>query len=176
MTKRDVQMVLCGLGGQGVVFLSRILAEAAMLEGREVLTAETHGMAQRGAAVESHVKMGGFQSSLVRQGSAHAVLVLDPGRLASARRFLGPLGAGFLNAEGPVTGADVCDAAAIAREIGFPRGLNLVLLGFASAERSDLFPAGDTILQALRRISPAAACEENVRAFEAGRRGNGVLP
>ena len=62
------QIVVSGIGGQGVLFVTRILAEAAIERGMEVLTSETHGMAMRGGTVISHVKAGPFTSPLIRTG------------------------------------------------------------------------------------------------------------
>lgn len=167
---RDVQLVLCGLGGQGTVFLTRLLAEAALEERRPVLTAETHGMAQRGGAVESHLKFGGFHGTTVRQGRADAVLVLDASRVEAGQRYRHPSGTCFANAEGDLDGVRTCAATRIATEHGFPRGTNLVLLGFAAASAPDLFPGRGALLAALDRLSPPAAREANRRAFEAGGR------
>lgn len=165
---RDVQLVICGLGGQGTIFLTRLLAEAAMLEGREVLTAETHGMAQRGGAVQSHVKIGEFSGSTVRRGRADAALVLDAGRVEAGQAFLRPQGACFVNAEGALPLLRSCDATAAATQRGLPRGANLVLFGFARASEPDLFPARAALLEALDRLSPKGLGEHNRMAFEAG--------
>jgi len=54
------QIIISGLGGQGVLFVTRILAQAGMEMGLDVLTSETHGMAMRGGTVLAHVKVGGF--------------------------------------------------------------------------------------------------------------------
>ena len=162
------QLVICGLGGQGAIFLTRVLAEAAILEGREVLTAETHGMAQRGGAVESHIKLGDFEGSIVRKGRADAVLALDASRLEAARGFLAPGGVCFVNGPEGTVGARACDAARIAGELSYARGANLVLLGFAAAAAPGLFPAVEALLGALDRLSPPAACDSNRRALERG--------
>ncbi|RLB26959.1 MAG: indolepyruvate oxidoreductase, partial [Deltaproteobacteria bacterium] len=61
-----VNIVLCGLGGQGILFMTRVLAQAALDRGLPVMGAETHGMAQRGGSVISHLRLGEVQSSLVR--------------------------------------------------------------------------------------------------------------
>lgn len=163
------QLVVCGLGGQGAVFLSRVLAGAAIEEGRDVLTSETHGMAQRGGAVESHLKFGDFCGSVVRPGRADAALVLDESRLPAARRLLRPGGTCFVNARGLDAGdVRACDAFGAAKELGDPRATNLVLLGFASAARPDLVPGREACLAALERFSPPAARERNAAAFERG--------
>jgi indolepyruvate ferredoxin oxidoreductase beta subunit len=167
-TAAKVQLVVCGLGGQGAVFLSRVLAGAAIEEGHDVLTSETHGMAQRGGAVESHLKFGGFFGSVVRPGRADVALVLDQSRLAAARRFLHADGVCFVNAKTAAGDALPCDAFGVAKEIGNPRATNLVLLGFAAATRPDLVPAREACLAALERLSPARVREPNAAAFERG--------
>ena len=132
------QIVLSGVGGQGVLFLSRLLAEAAIAGGFPVLTSETHGMAQRGGVVVSHVKVGVFESPLVRTGRADLLLVLKEGNVVLHREFLADGGALVVNA--PVlTDPDSrvrvhpIDADALAFSAGTPHAVNLVLLGFALA-------------------------------------------
>lgn len=173
-TRPRRQLVICGLGGQGILFLARVLAEAAMLDGDEVLTAETHGMAQRGGAVEAHLKLGGFASSLVRRGSADAVLVLDASRLEPARATLAAGGVCVANTPEPAEGIHALDAAAEARALEHPRGQNLILLGFAAATAPDHFPAFDSLRTALERRSPTPWREANVAALERGRRRAGT--
>lgn len=164
----DVQLVLCGLGGQGIVFLSRVIAGAAVLEGREVLTAEAHGMSQRGGAVEAHVKIGGFLSSLVRPGSADLVLALDASRLDASRPWLRPGGACFVDATEAPAGVQAVDASGLARNMGFPQGRNLALLGFGAALRSELLPAADALLASLDALTPPDSRERNREAFWQG--------
>jgi len=69
------QLVISGLGGQGVLFLTRVIAESALRRGVAVLTAETHGMAQRGGSVLSTIKVGGFRSPLIARGTADVGLI-----------------------------------------------------------------------------------------------------
>ena len=99
------QIVLSGVGGQGVLFLSRLLAEAAIAAGFSVLASETHGMAQRGGVVVSHLKVGGFDSPLVRTGRADLLLVLKEENVALHREFLADGGALIVNAPGAVSSA-----------------------------------------------------------------------
>ncbi len=168
MRDRRACLVLCGLGGQGVLFLTRILGEAAILEGREVLTSETHGMAQRGGAVYSHVKLGDHDSPLVRIGRADAAIALDASRRPAAQAFLSPDGLLFVNGRTEASDRAVCDADAAAARLGFPRGSNLVLLGFARRRAPELFPGADALLEALRRTSSPEAFERNRKAFLSG--------
>jgi len=165
---KRLQLVICGLGGQGSVFLSRVLAEAAMTDGHEVMVSETHGMAQRGGAVESFVRVGGFAGPTVRPGHADVVLVLDESRLAAGQRFLREGAACFVNSRETFEGVAACDAFGVAREVANERGTNLVLFGFAAAVRPDLFPTADACLDAVTRLSPPAVRDRNVLAFERG--------
>ena len=164
----DARIELCGLGGQGIVFLSRVVAEAALIEGREVLAAETHGMSQRGGAVEAHVKVGSFESSLVRRGTADVALALDASRAATARALCAPDGLCVVSSPEPLPGFEVVGAARAAQTLGFARGANLVVLGFAAARAPSRLPAREAIHAALERLSPEAAREPNRQAFERG--------
>ena len=131
------QIVISGVGGQGVLFVTRILAEAAIRHRRPVLTSETHGMAQRGGTVISHLKVGDFASPLIRPGAADGMLVLKEENIAAHQGFLRPGGWMVVNArEAADTPGVVCgqiDADDIARQIGQPKAANVILLGFALA-------------------------------------------
>jgi indolepyruvate ferredoxin oxidoreductase beta subunit len=132
------QIVLSGFGGQGILFLSRLLAETAIACGFPVITSETHGMAQRGGVVVSHLKVGGFDSPLVRPGRADLLIVLKEENVVLHREFLADGGALILNAPlppdaGPRVRVHAVDADAIALSAGAPHAVNLILLGFALA-------------------------------------------
>lgn len=72
--------LLCGVGGQGTVLASRILAQAAMEQGQFARTAETIGMAQRGGCVVSHVRIGEDNGSpLIPYGKADVIIGFEPG-------------------------------------------------------------------------------------------------
>jgi indolepyruvate ferredoxin oxidoreductase beta subunit len=137
-TPPGLQIVLSGLGGQGVLFVSRLLADAAIRRGEPVLTSETHGMAQRGGVVLSHLKIGGFASPLVRTGRADGLFVLKEENLSRHRPFLAPSGWVVVNARTdragkPGEGVHAVDADGLAIAAGNGRAANLVLLGFALA-------------------------------------------
>ncbi|MCF8078985.1 MAG: 2-oxoacid:acceptor oxidoreductase family protein [Desulfobacterales bacterium] len=131
------QIVISGVGGQGVLFVTRILAEAAIRHRRPVLTSETHGMAQRGGTVISHLKVGDFASPLIRPGAADGMLVLKEENIAAHKGFLRPGGWMVVNAGGAVDAAGIfceqLDADDVARKIGQPKAANVILLGFALA-------------------------------------------
>ncbi|MBP2678177.1 MAG: iorB-2 [Deltaproteobacteria bacterium] len=155
------QIVLSGFGGQGILFLSRLLAEAAIAGGFPVLTSETHGMAQRGGVVVSHLKVGGFYSPLVRAGRADMLLVLKEENVPLHREFLADGGALIVNAPlppdaGPGVRVHALDADALALSAGAPHAVNLILLGFALARigggaAGGFFCAAGEVREALSR-------------------------
>ena len=79
------QLIISGVGGQGVLFITRLLAEAAIAGGLPVLSSETHGMAQRGGIVVSHLKVGGFAGPRRRaRAAARRAPSPRPGRWSAA--------------------------------------------------------------------------------------------
>ena len=75
----DFNIVLTGVGGQGILTLQKIISEAAMKQGYDVKASELHGLAQRGGHIECHVRIGKkIHSSLVRQGNADLIIALEP--------------------------------------------------------------------------------------------------
>jgi indolepyruvate ferredoxin oxidoreductase beta subunit len=161
------KIVISGIGGQGVLFVTRILAEAAIERNLEVLTSETHGMAMRGGTVISHVKVGPFTSPLIRMGQADCGLFLHAGNLDVHRGFLKPEGMIFINAEKNGSGAAAIDATRLARGHGSLVIANLVLLGFA-VRQGGLFCDAGTVEAVLRRISPAGQFALNLEGFQLG--------
>lgn len=84
-------IVIAGVGGQGGLTLSRIIATAALFSGLEVGTGETLGMAQRGGSVQSYIKIGrSIYSPLIKKGSASALIGLEPLEAARASSYVGP--------------------------------------------------------------------------------------
>lgn len=139
------QIVISGVGGQGVLFVTRLLAEAAIGRGLSVLTSETHGMAQRGGSVVSHLKVGAFSSPLIRSGCADGLLGLKAESLALHGHFIHTDGWRVVNSAGTPDGVDPVDADAVAARIGNPRAVNLVVLGFALARLGDGASAGSAL-------------------------------
>lgn len=89
-------IVFCGVGGQGTVLASRLVADAAMKENRHVMTAETIGMAQRGGSVFSHMRIDDKQeksltvvrSPLVARGDADLIIGFEPGETVRQLPYL----------------------------------------------------------------------------------------
>ena len=90
MAKGEVKScLLCGVGGQGTVLASRIIAAAAMAKGLRAKTAETIGMAQRGGSVVSHVRIGEeIASSMIPLGTADVIIGFEPGEAAANIKYL----------------------------------------------------------------------------------------
>ena len=176
-----VNIVLCGLGGQGILFVTKVLAETSLRKGYRVLGAETHGMAQRGGSVVSHLRIGEAESSLVRANGADMVLALEEheayrnlpflrkgARLyvnAKPDRFPREDVKGYLESRG--VSFHAAPAGEMAMELGAPMSTNLALLGFYSAFEKT--PATSAELrETVERITPERFLEANLRVFDAG--------
>ncbi|HJV33593.1 indolepyruvate oxidoreductase subunit beta [Geomonas sp.] len=153
---REQQIIICGLGGQGILFVTRLLAETAIAKGLPVLTSETHGMAQRGGVVVSHLKVGGFTSPLVRPGQADALLSLKPETVPLHLHFLKKDGFIATNAkeqleEGASHPTVTVDADELALSLGDPQAVNLIVLGRALAEQGRLFCTAEEIASVIKQ-------------------------
>ncbi|HID18885.1 TPA: indolepyruvate ferredoxin oxidoreductase subunit beta [Candidatus Bathyarchaeota archaeon] len=84
----QLNVLLVGVGGQGILTTSAILGRAALKAGVNVITAETHGMAQRGGSVEVHVRFGEVYAPLIPLGGADVVVSLEPVEAARYARYL----------------------------------------------------------------------------------------
>ena len=152
------QIVISGVGGQGVLFVTRLMAEAAIACGLPVLTSETHGMAQRGGSVVSHLKVGDFASPLIRSGAADGFLGLKAESLDLHGHFTRAQGWRIVNSTRPQPGAAAVGADAIAARIDNPRAVNLVVLGYALARCADRDAADGGLfctLEDIRRVLEA---------------------
>ncbi|MHB8766797.1 MAG: 2-oxoacid:acceptor oxidoreductase family protein [Deferrisomatales bacterium] len=159
------QILFAGTGGQGVVWLGRVVGEAARDLGLAVIAAETHGMAQRGGSVTCHLKLGGYRSPVILAGRADLLVSLDAGEAVRYRHYLAPGGAAVVNAVAPAAPGEV-DGLALAAAAGAPRGLNAAVLGVAAA-LTGLDPAA--LRRAVAALSPDDHRDANLRAFDAGR-------
>jgi len=84
-----LNVLVVGVGGQGALTTAHLIARSAMKAGLNVVTAETHGMAQRGGSVEVHVRIGEVFSPLIPDSSADVVLALEPVEALRYARFIG---------------------------------------------------------------------------------------
>ena len=149
-------VVLAGLGGQGVIKASDILADAALRSGLDVKKSELHGMSQRGGSVSSDVRFGTkVLSPMVPAGEADFLVVLAASEVEVAR----PL----LKAGGVLLAPDLIPDADLPNK----RSLNVALLG-ALSRYLDLPP--EALLAAMRAALPERLHAVNERAFEMGRK------
>ncbi len=160
------QIIVSGIGGQGVLFLTRVIAQVAVDRGIAVLTSESHGMAQRGGTVLSTLKVGDFASPLIRTGQADVALLLWEANLAVHRALLKDDGALLINSAKKGEG-DRIDGSGTARKMGNAVLANLVLLGRA-VSRKALFCSEEECIAAIGKLAPAKFVEQNLLAFNTG--------
>lgn len=154
MADKIINVVIAGLGGQGVLKASDILAEAAFASGCDVKKAEVHGMSQRGGSVSSDVRFGReVLSPMAPAGEADFLVALDVGQIDVNRHRL--------REGGILIGADLIDEKALANR----RSLNVALLGALS---NHLPIERDCWLAAVRANLPEKLHEVNVEAFQLG--------
>ncbi|BDG09518.1 2-oxoacid:acceptor oxidoreductase family protein [Anaeromyxobacter paludicola] len=148
-------VIVAGLGGQGVIKASDILADVALRAGLDVKKAEVHGMSQRGGSVSSDVRFGEeVLSPMVPPGEADFLLVLAPSEVEVNRPSL--------RAGGVLLAPDLVPEDQLANK----RSLNVALLGALSAHL-DLPEA--LFLEAVRAALPERLHAVNEAAFAAGR-------
>lgn len=156
-------ILLCGVGGQGIVLTSKLIATASMAKNIPVMSAETIGMAQKGGSVFSFLRMGdNLYSPMFPEKTADLLIGFEPAETVRMLSYLKPEGSVILNSHPvqPVTaalGGDtydgiemisylkshvknliVLDGNKACRKIGSPKVLNMVMLG--AAVHSGCFP------------------------------------
>ena len=155
MSARVTNVILAGLGGQGVIKASDILADAAVRAGHDVKKAEVHGMSQRGGSVTSDVRFGPkVLSPMIPRGEADFLVVLAPSEVEVTRPLLRP--GGLLLAPDFVPEAELTNR----------RSLNVALLGALSAH---LDIPEETFLEAVRAALAERLHAVNEQAFRHGR-------
>jgi len=190
MDKKDYNILIVGVGGQGNILAGKLLSEAFVAAGYDVKQSEVHGMAQRGGAVSSHVRAGEkIYSPLIPEESADYVLSFEQ---LETLRYLNYFSSGtvaiinMLRHDPPSVAigkqeypADVferiavktrkiikVDANKVAKEIGTERVANSVLLGVLAAN----LPISKNIWTGMyKKFVKEKLVEINVKAFNAGR-------
>jgi indolepyruvate ferredoxin oxidoreductase beta subunit len=189
-------VILAGVGGQGSLFASRVVAQAAFHQGVSVRVAETYGVAQRGGAVVSQIRLGyGVAGPLIPPGECPFLLGLEPiEALRRAREYLAPCGSVVLNARvqlpleskmGKEPAVELAairaalealeagrvvevDALALAMEAGGPATANVVLLGALSCLPG--FPLGlEAMERGIEKAGKSEFLERNLLSFAKGR-------
>jgi len=186
----SIDVLLAGVGGQGIILASEVLAMLGLEAGCDVKQSEVHGMAQRGGSVTSHVRLGRQVSSpTIEQGQAGFLVSFEMLEALRTTSYLRKDGAAFVNTQRipPITvstgaaeyPADIenriregcrqvafIDGLGIAEAAGSIRSVNVALLGALSTAlpfETDLWG------QCIRKRVPEETLEVNMAAFEAGR-------
>ncbi len=180
----DLKTVICGVGGQGVLYLARTIYQVATSRGASVLGSETHGMSQRGGSVTSHIKIGDYSSPMVRRSTSDLLLSLKAEETAANLTFLRQGGAVVMNApprfnldegvKGALDEAGIVvsrlDATDMAMQIGTAACTNLIVLARAVAK--NLFPCTSSELRdAVKAVTLPERLALNLEAIEAGLTG-----
>ena len=185
--KQDI--ILAGVGGQGILSIATVIGAAALEQGLYLKQAEVHGMSQRGGDVQSHLRLSSepIYSDLIPRGGASLIVSMEPMEALRYVPWLAPDGwivtgiTPLVNIpdypdpekvmaalhQFPHVGA--LDADAIAKGLNKPRGANMVLLGAMSTGRDILEP--EHRREGIRRIfarKGEAVVEANLKAFDAG--------
>lgn len=185
--------LLAGVGGQGTILASDVLAEVALASGLDVKKSEVHGMAQRGGSVNTHVRWnaGQVHSPLIGEGEADVLLAFEEAEALRYARYLRQGGVAVVNRQAikPITvtsgGAHypseeelravyarlterfyLVPGAELAEKLGNARAANVVLLGALS---SLLDVPAETWLAVIEKRVPPRYVELNRQAFFAGR-------
>jgi indolepyruvate ferredoxin oxidoreductase beta subunit len=182
-------IILAGVGGQGVLSVSAVIASSAMHEGLHVKQSEVHGMSQRGGAVLANLRLSDtpIASDLIPMGTAAMVLSMEPMESLRYVEYMAP-NAALITAAEPVVNIDnyppiedvlaqvrripnaiVVEAERLARQAGSARATNMVIVGAAS----HLLPVKPESIEHFVRTLFAAkgdkVVETNIRALRAGR-------
>lgn len=184
----DCNIVLAGVGGQGILLAAEILGTAAVKEGYNVRVSELHGMAQRGGAVVSHVRIGDKAlAPTVLEGTADVVVSLEPMEALRNIKHASPDTIVLVNTTPfTISGISypavktilqkirnftehivVIDAHALAVEAGTKLTRNSVMIG-ALAGTDKLPLEVETVKEALGELVPAKYRDVNLNAFELG--------
>lgn len=189
---KTIRLVIVAVGGQGNLLASKVLGEAALIEGVDVRMSEIHGMAQRGGVVESAIIFGDAKSSIISDGEADILLGFEPAETLRAinrcsagtkvitnTATLPPFTVGV--GQGPypevaeikrvlkakTAGLVAIDAMALAKEAGSPMSVNIVLLG-ALIQTGALGFSRESVVEAIKRRVKPAFLDQNLKAFDLG--------
>lgn len=182
-------IVLAGVGGQGVLSIAAIIASTAAAEGLVVKQAETHGMSQRGGAVAAHLRMadGPIASDLVPRGEAAMIIGMEPVESLRYLEYLSDDGV-VISTTKPLQNIPnypeleqvvdslralphsvLVDAERLARDAGAVRAANVVLVGVASRFLPLPAKAIESQIKARFGSKGEAILEANLTAFRAAR-------
>ncbi len=185
--KKDI--ILCGVGGQGILSIATIIGEAATEAGINLKQAEVHGMSQRGGDVQSNLRLSTetIYSDLIAQGKTDVVISMEPMEALRYLPYLAPNGTivtsskPFVNIPNYPEEAELMteldsmpsvvklDIDSVAKDAGNARGANMVLLGMAAPYIEIL--SVEQLRKAITVIfarKGEAIVEANLKAFDCG--------
>lgn len=189
--QKRMRIYFTGVGGQGTLTATTLLARTALQAGLDVVAGEVHGMAQRGGVVESTVVLGGAQSPTISDNCADILLAFEPMEAVRALSKANadtivitntapvvPFIPGGSAAYPPVDDLLACLRAKVGRVIAFdarkesleagnPLGLNMVMLG-ALYGAADMPLTKESQMEAIRKNGKPAFVESNLNCFERG--------
>ncbi|MBZ9572321.1 2-oxoacid:acceptor oxidoreductase family protein [Patescibacteria group bacterium] len=184
--KKQFNLVIVGVGGQGVLTLLETIAQASLMEGHDIKTSELHGLSQRGGSVEVHARFGKkIFSPLVRQGNADLIISLEaqealracsfaskesiflvndflvsiPGQVSPKIKEISKILKKFSKKIILIPASDICQ-----KEIGKAVTAGIFLLSYASFK--NLIPLkSDSLLKAIKKVIPKKYLDLNIRTF-----------
>ena len=185
--KNDI--ILAGVGGQGILSIATVIGSAALEQGLYLKQAEVHGMSQRGGDVQSNLRLSSdpIHSDLIPKGGADLIVSLEPMEALRYLPYLSETGwiitntAPFVNIPNypemdkvmaelaKIPNVVALDVDQVAKDLGSPRSANMVLLGAMAALLHILEP--EKLREGIRRIfgrKGEAIVESNIKAFDAG--------
>jgi indolepyruvate ferredoxin oxidoreductase beta subunit len=177
----NVQIILAGIGGQGILFSSNVFSELGLKMSLDVMGSETHGMSQRGGSVVAHLKLGKFQSPLIRKGAADILYSFEENETYRTLHFLKSRGICFVNLENAdqfnksimkfLKEIDITlrayDATGAASKIGSIRSANIALIGYSVGTGLVPFKYED-LRSVLELVSRKKNLKINLNALEIG--------
>lgn len=184
-----IDIILSGVGGQGILTIATIIGEAALNEGLNIKQAEVHGMSQRGGDVQSNLRISSdkIHSDLIAKGTSDIIISLEP---MEALRYLP-----YLKKEGWIVTSSTpfiniptypetesvlgeladrsntitIDVEAVAQEAGIPRAANIVLLGAASKVLGIEYSKLEQGIRSIFSRKGEQVVEMNLKALKIGR-------
>ncbi len=187
--KKNFDIIISGVGGQGIITLTRILAQAALIDGYNVKTSELHGLSQRGGSVETHIRLGkNIFSPLVSIGKADLIFSLEMLEALRVKRFANKkttflINQYYLPFEGSpkkdyiidnlnkvlgkkifISASEVCE-----KELKNQVLSGIFMVSYASFK--GIIPIKpESILKTIKKVVPAKYFEINKKAFELAKR------
>ena len=160
------QVVIAGFGGQGVVFLVKVLALCAGNRDIPFLGTENHGMSQRGGAVSCDIKVGDFTNPVIDNGQADLIIGLDANETLRNLHLLKQGASVISNAKEAFPAlpfsVTLADANAKALNNEFPiQGLNVFMLGITLAKVEDFPFSIEEVKQAITQMN-AKVAQQNI--------------